>query len=276
MAKITAADVNTLRKQTGAGMMDCKNALVENDGDFEKAIDFLRKKGQKVAAKRSDRDASEGVVLSKVSDDNSFGAVVMLNCETDFVAKNEAFVAFTDTVLKAAVENKVKSVEELNAVKIDGVTIEELVTDQVGKIGEMIKVGAYSFLEGPYVKSYIHNGNRLATLVEMSKNVDGVDEVSKDVAMQVAAMNPVALTKDNVSKEVIDRELEIAKDQIRQEGKPEHLLEKIAAGKLNKFFKESTLLSQDFIKDSKINVEAYVKQLDNDLTVSNFLRFSLG
>lgn len=276
MANITAADVNKLRKQTGAGMMDCKNALVENDGDFEKAIDYLRKKGQKVAAKRSDRDATEGVVLSKVSNDNSFGAVLMLNCETDFVAKNEAFVAFTDTVLNAAIENKVKSIDDLKAIQIDGVTVEELVTDQVGKIGEMIKIGGYSFLEGAYVKSYIHNGNRLATLVEMSKSLDGIDEVSKDIAMQVAAMNPVALTKDNVSKEVIDRELEIAKDQIRQEGKPEHMLDKIAAGKLNKFFKESTLLSQDFIKDSKINVETYVKQLDKDLTVSNFLRFSLG
>jgi len=276
MAKITAADVNKLRKQTGAGMMDCKNALVENDGDFEKAIDYLRKKGQKVAAKRSDRDASEGVVLSSVSKDNNFGAVLTLNCETDFVAKNEDFVAFTASVLNAAIENKAKSVDELMAIKIDGTTVEELVTDQVGKIGEMIKIGEYSSLEGAYVKSYVHNGNRIATLVEMSKSIDGVDEVSKDVAMQVAAMNPVALTKDNVAKEVIDRELEIAKDQIRQEGKPEHLLEKIAAGKLNKFFKESTLLSQDFIKDSKINVEAYVKQLDKDLTVSNFLRFSLG
>jgi len=276
MAKITAADVNKLRKQTGAGMMDCKNALVENDGDFEKAIDFLRKKGQKVAAKRSDRDASEGVVLSKVSADNSFGAVITLNCETDFVAKNDDFVAFTATVLDAAIENKAKSIDELKAIKIDGATVEELITDQVGKIGEMIKIGDYSCLEGAYIKSYIHNGNRIATLVEMSKSVDGIDEVSKDVAMQVAAMNPVALTKDNVDKEVIDRELEIAKDQIRQEGKPEHMLEKIAAGKLNKFFKESTLLSQDFIKNSKINVETYVKELDADLTVSNFKRFSLG
>jgi len=276
MAKITAADVNKLRKQTGAGMMDCKNALVENDGDFEKAIDFLRKKGQKVAAKRSDRDASEGVVLSKVSADNSFGAVITLNCETDFVAKNDDFVAFTATVLDAAIENKAKSIDELKAIKIDGATVEELITDQVGKIGEMIKIGDYSCLEGAYIKSYIHNGNRIATLVEMSKSVDGIDEVSKDVAMQVAAMNPVALTKDNVAKEVIDRELEIAKDQIRQEGKPEHMLEKIAAGKLNKFFKESTLLSQDFIKNSKINVETYVKELDADLTVSNFKRFSLG
>lgn len=276
MANITAADVNKLRKQTGAGMMDCKNALVENDGDIEKAIDFLRKKGQKVAAKRSDRDASEGVVLSNVNKDNNFGAVITINCETDFVAKNEDFVAFTATVLNAAIENKAKSIDELKAIKINGTTVEELITDQVGKIGEMIKIGEYSCLEGAYVKAYIHNGNRIATLVEMSKSIDGVDEVSKDVAMQVAAMNPVALTKDNVSKDVIDRELEIAKDQIRQEGKPEHMLEKIAAGKLNKFFKESTLLSQDFIKNSKINVETYVKELDKDITVSNFLRFSLA
>ena len=276
MAKITAAEVNKLRKQTGAGMMDCKKALVESDGDFEKAIDYLRKKGQKVAAKRSDREAGEGVVLSKVSSDNSFGAAIMVNCETDFVAKNEDFIAYGQSLLDAAVENKIASIEDLKAFTLDGKTIEDSLTDQIGKIGEKIEIGGYSCKEGAYLKSYIHPGNRLATVVEMSKAIDGVDEVSKDVAMQVAAMNPVALNKDSVSQEVIDRELEVAKDQIRQEGKPENMVEKIAMGKLNKFFKENTLLSQAFIKDSKINVETYVKQLDKEMTVASFIRLSLS
>ncbi|NPD44474.1 elongation factor Ts [Lentimicrobium sp. L6] len=276
MAKITAAEVNKLRKQTGAGMMDCKNALVENDGDIEKAIDYLRKKGQKVAAKRSDRDAAEGAILSGTNADNSFGAVVMINCETDFVAKNDDFVAFAKSILDVAIENKTTTVEDLKTLTIGGQTIEALILDQVGKIGEKIEIGKFASLNGAYVKTYIHPGNRLATVVAMSKNVDGVDEVSKDIAMQVAAMNPVALNKDLVDKTVIERELEVAKDQIRQEGKPEAMLEKIATGKLNKFFKENTLLSQAFIKDSKIDVETYAKNLDKDLTVSNFLRFALA
>lgn len=276
MAKITAAEVNKLRKQTGAGMMDCKKALVESDGDFEKAVDYLRKKGQKVAAKRSDREAGEGVVLSKVSADNTFGAAIMVNCETDFVAKNEDFIAYTQSLLDAAIENKINSVETLKAFTIDGKTVEESLTDQIGKIGEKIEIGAYECKEGAYLKSYIHPGNRLATVVVMSKTIDGVDEVSKDIAMQVAAMNPVALNKDSVAQDVIDRELEVAKDQIRQEGKPENMIEKIAMGKLNKFFKENTLMSQAFIKDSKIDVDTYVKQLDKDLTVSDFIRISLS
>jgi elongation factor Ts len=276
MAKITAAEVNKLRKHTGAGMMDCKNALVENDGDFEKAIDYLRKKGQKVAAKRSDRDAAEGVVISKVNEDNTFVAVLMLNCETDFVAINADFVAFTRSILDAAVANKAKSMEELKAIQIDGRSIEDLVTDQIGKIGEKIEIGNYGALEGAYVNFYIHPGNKIATAVELSKNVDGIAEISKDVAMQVAAMNPIALDKNSIPQETIDRELEIAKDVIRQEGKPEHMIEKISMGKLNKFFKENTLTSQAFIKDSKINVETYVKQADKDLVVSNFLRFALA
>jgi len=276
MAKITAAEVNKLRKHTGAGMMDCKNALVENDGDFEKAIDYLRKKGQKVAAKRSDRDAAEGVVISKVNEDNTFAAVLMLNCETDFVAINADFVAFTRSILDAAVANKAKSMEELKAIQIDGRSVEDLVTDQVGKIGEKIEIGNYGALEGAFVNFYIHPGNKIATAVELSKNVDGVVDISKDVAMQVAAMNPIALDKNSIPQETIDRELEIAKDVIRQEGKPEHMIEKISMGKLNKFFKENTLTSQAFIKDSKINVETYVKQADKDLVVSNFLRFALA
>lgn len=276
MANITAADVNELRKKTGAGMMDCKKALVESDGDFEKAIDYLRKKGQKVAANRSERDASEGVVISKVNADNSFGAVIILNCETDFVAKNEDFVQFTYTILDAAIENKAKTIDDVLALQIGGVSVQDLVTEQVGKIGEKIEIGKYGCLAGSWVKPYIHPGNRLATLVELNKNISGVDEVSKDIAMQVAAMNPVALNKDSVSQEVIEKELEIAKDLIRQEGKPENMVEKISAGKLNKFFKDNTLVSQDFIKDSKIDVETYVKQLDKDLKICNFLRFTVA
>jgi elongation factor Ts len=276
MANITAAEVNKLRKQTGAGMMDCKKALVESDGDFEKAIDYLRKKGQKVAAKRSDREAGDGVVLSKVSEDNTFGAAIMVNCETDFVAKNEDFIAFTQQLLDVAVANSIKTAEDLKAFIIDGKSVDDLLTDQVGKIGEKIELGRYECKEGAYLKSYIHPGNRLATVVEMSKNIEGVDEVSKDIAMQVAAMSPVALNKDNVDQDLIDRELEVAKDQIRQEGKPENMVEKIAMGKLNKFFKENTLMSQAFIKDSKISVEEYVKQLDKDLTVSSFIRLALS
>jgi len=276
MAKITAAEVNKLRKQTGAGMMDCKKALVESDGDFEKAVDYLRKKGQKVAAKRSDREAGEGVVLSKVSADNTFGAAIMVNCETDFVAKNEDFIAYAQSLIDAAIENKINSVDALKAFSINGKTVEESLTDQIGKIGEKIEIGAFECKEGAYLKSYIHPGNRLATVVVMSKAIDGVDEVSKDIAMQVAAMNPVALNKDSVSQDVIDRELEVAKDQVRQEGKPENMIEKIAMGKLNKFFKENTLMSQAFIKDSKIDVNAYVKQLDKDLTVTDFVRLSLS
>lgn len=276
MAKITAAEVNKLRKQTGAGMMDCKKALVESDGDFEKAIDYLRKKGQKVAAKRSDREAAEGVILSKVNNDNSFGAAIMVNCETDFVAKNEDFVAFAQSVLDTAVDNKAKSADEVKALKIGNNTIEELLTDQIGKIGEKIQLGEYAALQGAYLKAYIHPGNRIATLVEMSKTVDNVDDIAKDMAMQVAAMNPVAVNKEGISQDVIDRELEIAKDVIRQEGKPENMVEKIAMGKLNKFFKENTLLSQAFIKDTKIDVEAYLQQADKELTVNNFLRFALA
>ena len=276
MANITAADVNELRKKTGAGMMDCKKALVESNGDFEQAIDYLRKKGQKVAANRSEREAAEGVVLSKVNSDNSFGAVIILNCEPDFVAKNEDFIQFTTTVLDAAIQNKAQSLQDVLAIQINGVTVEDLITEQVGKIGEKIELGKYGCLSGAYVKSYIHPGNRLATVVELSKNIPGVDEVSKDIAMQVAAMNPVALNKESVSQEVIDKEIEIAKDLIRQEGKPENMVEKIAAGKLHKFFKENTLVSQDFIKDSKIDVETYVKQLDKDLKICNFLRFTVA
>lgn len=276
MAEITAADVNKLRKQTGAGMMDCKKALVENDGDFEKAIDYLRKKGQKVAANRSDRDAAEGVVLSKSSADHTFGAILMINCETDFVAKNEDFVNYAKSVLDLALANKAKTSDEVLALDLNGISVKDSLIDQIGKIGEKIELGNYAFLEDAYLAAYIHPGNRLATLVSLNKVVDIADEVGKDIAMQVAAMNPIALNQDAVEKSVIEHELELFRDVVRQEGKPENMVDKIALGKLNKFFKESTLLNQDFIKDAKQDVSAYLKSVDKDLTVSAFKRFTLS
>lgn len=276
MANITAAEVNKLRKQTGAGMMDCKKALVENDGDFEKAIDYLRKKGQKVAANRSDRDASEGVVLSKVNDDNTFGAAIMINCETDFVAKNEDFVKYAQNVLDLAIANKAKTSDDVLALNLNGVLVKDSLIDQIGKIGEKIELGAYGVLEDAFLASYIHPGNRIATIVALNKVVDNVAEIGKDMAMQVAAMSPISVDQSSVDQAIIDRELSVFRDLIRQEGKPEEMVEKIAMGKLNKFFKESTLLNQDFIKESKQSVGAHLKSFDKDLTVSNFKRFALA
>lgn len=276
MAKITAAEVNKLRKQTGAGMMDCKKALVETEGDHEKAIDILRKKGQKVAANRSDRDAAEGVVLSRVSDDRTFGAVVMINCETDFVAKNDDFIKFTQSVLDLALANKAKTSDELLALNLNGVSVKEALVDQIGKIGEKIELGGYAMLEDASLSAYIHPGNRIATVIALNKVVDGAAEIGKDMAMQVAAMNPIAVDQSFVSQATIDHELALFRDIIRQEGKPESMVEKIAAGKLNKFFKENTLMNQNFIKDSKQSVTNHLKSFDKDLTVSNFKRFALA
>lgn len=273
--KITAQQVNELRKLTGAGMMDCKKALVESDGDMEKAVDILRKKGQKVAAKRADRDAAEGVVLSKVSDDNTFAAAIMINCETDFVAKNSDFIAYVQSVLDLAVANKVKTVDELRGMELNGRSVEESITDQTGVIGEKIQLGHYEVVESPATFAYIHPGNRIATIAALN-NAGDFAQAGKDVVMQIAAMSPVALNKDAVPQEVIDHEIEIGKDQARQEGKPEAILEKIAMGKLNKFFKENTLLEQSFIKDTKISVRQYLQQVDNELTVVDFKRLALG
>lgn len=273
--KITAQQVNELRKLTGAGMMDCKKALVETEGNMEKAIDVLRKKGQKVAAKRADRDAAEGVVLAKVSDDGTFAAVVMINCETDFVAKNTDFIGFAQTVLDLAIDNKAKNMEELKGLKLNGRSVEESITDQTGLIGEKIQLGRFEVIEAPASFSYIHPGNRIATIAGLNKAGDFA-LVGKDVVMQIAAMAPIALNKESVSQKDIDREIEIGKDQARQEGKPEAMLEKIAMGKLNKFFKENTLLNQAFIKDTKISVSQYLKNADNELTVNDFRRLALG
>lgn len=272
---ITAADVMKLRKATGAGMMDCKNALADANGDFDAAIQIIRERGKLVASKRSDREASEGVVLAGVSENNQYGAIVVLNCETDFVAKNEDFVKITNKFLEAAIANKPANLDALKALEVDGRTIESHVTEQTGVIGEKIELSYFAKVEAEAVIPYIHPGNKLATLVGF--NQAAVDtQVMKDVAMQVAAMSPVAVDKDNVSPEIVAKELEIAKEKFRQEGKPEAMLDKIAQGALAKFFKDSTLLNQAFVKDSKLTVKEYLQSTDKGLTVTEFVRFALS
>ena len=273
---ITASDVNKLRQMTGAGMMDCKKALTEANGDFEAAVDFLRKKGQKVAGNRADRDANEGVVIARVSADNSRAVLVVLNCETDFVAKNQDFIDFTTKISDIALNTKPADVDALLAASFDGLPISERINEQVGKIGEKMELH-YSQLEAPFVVAYNHPGNRLATIVAFNKaGVAGIETVAKDVSMQAAAMAPVAVDKDDVDTHTLERELDIAREQIRAEGKPEEMVEKIAAGKLNKFYKDNTLLNQEFVKDNKMSVRQYIQTIDKDLTVTAFKLHSLG
>src|SRR6478735_10473005 len=278
--QITASDVNKLRQQTGAGMMDCKKALTETNGDFEAAIDFLRKKGAKVAASRQDRESNEGAVIARTSEDFKTGVIIELNCETDFVAKNAEFIAFANEIANAAVQNKPASIEALYDLTIDvenaRVKIGDAIIDKTGKIGEKIGVSKYEVIEGDKVVAYIHGNYRLGVLVGLSQAVDGADEAGKDVAMQIAAMNPVAIDKDGVDATTIEREMEIAKEQIRAEGKPEAMVEKIAAGKLNKFYKDSTLLNQEFVKDSSKTVAQFLDTVDKGLTVTAFKRVALG
>lgn len=274
MVKVTAAEVNKLRKTTGAGMMDCKNALVEAEGDFDKAIEILRKKGQKVAAKRADRESSEGAAIAKVSEDRTNGVIISLNCETDFVAKNESFVTLANDLAELALNFDSK--EDFMKANFNGLSVEEKLIEQTGVIGEKIEIGGYKRLNAPFVGSYIHAGNKIATLVGLSASVDGSAEAAKDVAMQAAAMNPVALNEEGVEQSVIEKEIEIAKDQLRQEGKPEAMLDKIAQGKLKRFFKDNTLVNQDFIKDSKKSVAQYVKSVDASLEITGFERVALG
>ncbi|MBE9481886.1 MAG: elongation factor Ts [Bacteroidetes bacterium] len=277
MKKITAADVNKLRKQTGAGMMDCKKALVENDGDFEKAIDYLRKKGQKIAAKRADKEATEGIVLAKTNTDKNFAAVVMINCETDFVAKNQDFIDYVNSIADLAIAKTPKSIDELKSLDLNGRTVEESLSDQMGKIGEKIQMSNCAFIEAPIVFAYNHHGNRLATILGFNKNnVADIENIGHELAMQVAAMNPLAVDKDDVDEKIIKREKEIGMEQARQEGKPENILEKIALGKLNKFFKDNTLLNQDFIRDTKKTVKQYLAETDKELKVTVFQRLMLG
>jgi elongation factor Ts len=270
---ITAADINKLRQQTGAGMMDCRKALVESNGDFEAAIDYLRKKGQKVAALRGDREAKEGVVIAKTTADNKTGFIINVSCETDFVSKNAEYIAFAQSIMDAVIANNVNSVEELNAVKIGNETIADKLNEQIAKIGEKISVSRFERVEAPYVAAYIHGSYRMGVLVGFNKSNE---EAGKDVAMQIAAMNPIAIDQSSVPAETIERERAIAIEQIKAEGKPAEMAEKIAVGKVNKFFKESTLLAQAFVKDGNKSVEDYLKGLDADLKVIAFKRVALG
>lgn len=273
---ITAAEVNKLRLQTGAGMMDCKNALVESNGDFEQAIDILRKKGQKIAAKRGDNDAKEGLTIAQVSASGNEGAILLLNCETDFVAKNESFVAFVQSIVDIAVNNPVNTAEELKALKYDDkLTIEEKITEQIGVIGEKLDLSKFTRISAPKVVAYNHPGNQVATLVGLTSGSEIAEDSGKQVAMQVAAMNPIALDKEGVDQETINRELEIAKELAVQEGKPAEMAEKIAQGRLNKFFQENTLLSQPFVRDNKLSVQEFLNSSEKGLTVSAFTRFAL-
>jgi elongation factor Ts len=275
MATISAADVAKLRKATLAGMMDCKKALEEAGGNFDKAIEIIRKKGQAVASKRADREATEGVVLSKTTANGKLGVMIVLNSETDFVAKNADFLGLANKILDTAIENKPADLEVLKSIPVDGVKTEDKVVEFVGIIGEKLELSYYDKIEAAHVQAYIHPGNKLATLVGFTKT--GLDlQVYKDVAMQVAAMNPLEVDKDDVPQEIINREIEIGKEQARRDGKPEEMLEKIAQGKLGKFFKENTLVNQEFIKDNKITVGQYLKSADKDLTVTSFKRYTLN
>ena len=273
MVKITAAEVNKLRKTTGAGMMDCKKALVEAEGNFDLAIEILRKKGQKVAAKRADRESTEGAAIAKVNDTNTIGVSIVLGCETDFVGKNDSFVELANQLASLALNYSSK--DEFLAADFNGMTVANKLIEQTGVIGEKLEINAFEKIKAPFVGSYIHAGNKIATLVGLSANVDGAAIVAKDIAMQVAAMNPIALDENGVDQAVIEKEIEIAKDQLRQEGKPEAMLDNIAKGKLKRFFKDNTLVNQDFIKDSKQSVSQYVKTI-GDVTVSDFKRVALG
>lgn len=272
---ITAADVNKLRQQTGAGMMDCKNALVEANGDFEVAIDNLRKKGQKIAAKRGDNEAKEGLTIAQVSESGTDGVVLILNCETDFVAINDSFRTFVQSIVDVALKNLPNSIDELKALKYDDkLTVDEKITEQIGVIGEKLDLSKYARISAPKVVAYNHPGNQLATLVGLSVASVASEDAGKQVAMQIAAMNPIALNKDGVDAETIARELEIGKELAIQEGKPAEMAEKISQGRLNKFFQENTLLSQPFVRDNKVTVEQFLASTEKGLTATEFLRFS--
>lgn len=276
MAKITAAEVNKLRKHTGTGMMDCKKALVEADGDFDKAIEILRKKGQKVAEKRSDRDANEGVIMAGTNDENSFAAMITLNCETDFVAKNDDFVGVAKNIMNIALDNKISDVEELRSSKYDdSMTVAEKLIEEVGKIGEKIELSQLETVSSEKTIAYNHPGNKTATIVAMNQSGDDAQAAGKNVAMQIAAMNPIALDADQVSEEIKERELAIGKEQALKEGKPEAILDKIAQGKLQRYYKDNTLLNQQYFVDNKETVKSYLQKVNKDLTVTDFKRSSL-
>ncbi|CDD83133.1 MULTISPECIES: translation elongation factor Ts [Mediterranea] len=271
---VSMADITKLRKMTGAGMMDCKNALTEAEGDFDKAMKIIREKGQAVAAKRSDREASEGCVLAKVAD--GFGAIIALKCETDFVAKNEDFVKLTNDILDAAIAHKCKTLDEVKALPLGDTTVAQAVTDRSGITGEKMELDGYMTIEAPVIAVYNHqNKNFLCTMVALNKAVEGAERIGHEVAMQVAAMNPLAISEADVPADVLAKEKEIAADKARQEGKPENMIEKIAMGRIGKFYKEVCLLKQEYIQDAKMTVADFLKAADKDLTVTAFKRFTL-
>ena len=274
MAKISATEVNKLRKSTGAGMMDCKKALEESSGNFELAIEILRKKGQKVAANRADRDSSEGVAIARVSSDKTMGIIISLNCETDFVAKNNTYIQLANKLADLALGYSTKE-SFLSSKFDDKLTVNEKLTEQTGVIGEKIEIGSFKFLEANYIGSYIHAGNKIASIVGLSYKDDNAEKVSKNIAMQVAAMNPIALDEHGVSKDILDKEIEIAKDQLRQQGKPEAMLDNIVKGKIKRFLKDNTLVNQIFIKDNKINVSQYAFSINPKFSITGFERISL-
>jgi elongation factor Ts len=274
MTTITAADVNKLRTITGAGMMDCKKALVESEGDFDLAIENLRKKGQKVAANRSDRESTEGAAIAVVNDSKTAGVAITLNCETDFVGKNEGFVKLATDLANQALQYNTK--EAFLASDFNGISVAEKLIEQTGVIGEKIEIASFERLEGAFVGFYIHAGNKIATLTSLSATVTGAEEAARNVSMQAAAMNPIALDENGVDADTIAKEIEIAKDMLRQEGKPEAMIENIAKGKLGRFFKDNTLVNQDYIKDGSMSVAAYIKSVDANLTVTGFCRVALG
>jgi len=281
MANITAADVNKLRQMTGAGMMDCKNALVENNGDFDLAIEFLRKKGQKLANKRADRDANEGIVIAKTNAAKTYGAVLMLNCETDFVGKNEDFVKFANSIMDLAIEKEPMTVEELKALDLNGQTVMESVTEMVGKTGEKMDIPHFEVVEAPEVFAYNHHGNRLGTILGLNKTgVADIETIGHEVAMQVAAMKPLCVYREEVAKDLIEKEIDIYKEIARKEGKPEQILEKIATGKINKFYQENCLVEQAFIKDNAKSVSDLIKEFNSKhgttARIAHFRRFLLG
>lgn len=274
---ITAQDVNKLRQMTGAGMMDCKKALTEAEGDFDKAVELLRKKGQKVSASRADRETSEGVVFAKTNEAGTEGALIAFTCETDFVAKNDEFMQLGNQIAELAFAQKPASIEAMNSMNLDDLTVGEKIIELTGKIGEKLEVKAFEVVTGEAVVPYIHSNGKLGVMVSLS-NTSGasVEGAGKDVAMQIAAMNPVAVDKDGVDPAVVEKEIEIGKEQAKAEGKPENIIEKIAMGKLNKFYKENTLLSQSFVKDSSQSVSQYLDSVSKGMTVAEFKRVSIG
>ncbi|GAF04774.1 translation elongation factor Ts [Saccharicrinis fermentans] len=272
---IKAADVSKLRKMTGAGMMDCKKALTETDGDFDAAVEIIRKKGQAMASKRADRETSEGSSRAIVSADGKKGAVLILKCETDFVGKNESFVALADSILETALNSNVTTKEAILDLEINGLSVKDVITEQIGVIGEKIEIEEYGVIEAEKVVAYIHPGSQLSVIVGFNQ-ADFEEQVGKDVAMQVAAMAPVSVDKDSVPADVVETELRIGREKAKEEGKPEAMLDKIAQGRLGKFFKESTLLEQAFVKDNKKSIKQYLTEASADLTVTEFKRLSLS